>query len=109
MLPYARTEPSKVSPFADGGNYRQWLLSGLIGVAALALIIDVHAGAMGASLSRLWLPAGAALSMTLLAAAYFRRRLAGYTGDCLGATQQLAELSFLITGLALVSRAAPTR
>ena len=31
--------------------------------------------------------------VTLWAARYFRRRIGGYTGDCLGATQQLAELA----------------
>lgn len=31
---------------------------------------------------------------TLLAARYFQRRIGGYTGDCLGATQQLTELAF---------------
>lgn len=34
--------------------------------------------------------------VTLLAARYFRRRIGGYTGDCLGATQQLAELAFYL-------------
>lgn len=34
--------------------------------------------------------------VTLWAARYFRRRIGGYTGDCLGATQQLAELAIYI-------------
>jgi adenosylcobinamide-GDP ribazoletransferase len=38
----------------------------------------------------------------VLARAYFVRRIGGYTGDCLGATQQLAELAFYV-GLACVS------
>lgn len=33
---------------------------------------------------------------TVIAALYFRRRLGGYTGDCLGATQQVAELAFYL-------------
>jgi len=33
---------------------------------------------------------------TLLAARYFVRRIGGYTGDCLGATQQVAELAFYL-------------
>ena len=32
--------------------------------------------------------------VTLLAARYFVKRIGGYTGDCLGATQQLTELAF---------------
>jgi len=34
--------------------------------------------------------------VTMVAALYFRRRLGGYTGDCLGATQQVAELAFYL-------------
>ena len=33
---------------------------------------------------------------TLLAARYFLRRIGGYTGDCLGATQQLSEIAFYL-------------
>ena len=51
----------------------------------------------------LWLPTGQALVGVLLAllatfwlARKCRRWLGGYTGDCLGAVQQLAELGFLL-------------
>jgi adenosylcobinamide-GDP ribazoletransferase len=51
----------------------------------------------------LWLspaPAAVALALvaivTVLAARYFVRRIGGYTGDCLGATQQLTELAFYL-------------
>ncbi len=33
---------------------------------------------------------------TLLAARYFLRRIGGYTGDCLGATQQVSEIAFYL-------------
>jgi adenosylcobinamide-GDP ribazoletransferase len=36
---------------------------------------------------------------------YVRRRIGGYTGDCLGAVQQLAELGFLLGGLTAVDSA----
>lgn len=36
----------------------------------------------------------AAVAVSLLCGRYFRRRIGGYTGDCLGATQQLAEIAF---------------
>lgn len=55
----------------------------------------------------LWLPwpqAAAGLLLALLATAWlaakFRRWLGGYTGDCLGATQQLAEIAFYLGLLA---------
>jgi adenosylcobinamide-GDP ribazoletransferase len=33
-------------------------------------------------------------TVTALAGRHFYRRIGGYTGDCLGASQQLAELAF---------------
>ena len=43
----------------------------------------------------------ATLAVAWLAARYFRRRIGGYTGDCLGATQQLAEIViYLVLGAA---------
>jgi len=38
----------------------------------------------------------AATLAALLAARYFVRRIGGYTGDCLGATQQVAEIAFYL-------------
>jgi len=37
---------------------------------------------------------GFAVASTALAGVYFYRRIGGYTGDCLGATQQLCEIAF---------------
>jgi adenosylcobinamide-GDP ribazoletransferase len=36
------------------------------------------------------------LLVTILCTAYFKKYIGGYTGDCLGATQQITELSFYI-------------
>lgn len=51
----------------------------------------------------LWLPAPQIILalvlvalVTVLAARYFVRRIGGYTGDCLGATQQLSEIAFYL-------------
>jgi len=53
---------------------------------------------------------GAALLATLLATRWlartFTRRLQGYTGDCLGAVQQLAEVAIYIAVLATLGRGA---
>jgi adenosylcobinamide-GDP ribazoletransferase len=38
----------------------------------------------------------------LVMGVWFRRRLGGYTGDCLGATQQVTEVVFYLGVLALV-------
>jgi adenosylcobinamide-GDP ribazoletransferase len=38
-----------------------------------------------------------------LVAGYFRRRIGGYTGDCLGAIQQITEIGFYLAVLAWTS------
>ena len=88
-LPYARTDGRAAQRMAARADAR------LAGTAAL-------------SLAPLLLLAPPARTACLLAAAaawagcflWFRRRLAGYTGDCLGATQQLTELAILLAALA---------
>jgi adenosylcobinamide-GDP ribazoletransferase len=45
---------------------------------------------------------GLSAAVTFLAARYFVHRIGGYTGDCLGATQQVAEFAFY-AGLLCVS------
>jgi len=52
-----------------------------------------------------WLLALGVIPVGLAAAAlgaWFKRRIGGYTGDCLGATQQLAEVVFYLYALALL-------
>ena len=49
-------------------------------------------------------PWGSIMAATVIVTAWagrlFRRRLDGYTGDCLGATQQIAELAIYLALLA---------
>jgi adenosylcobinamide-GDP ribazoletransferase len=110
-LDYVRgDEESKSRPFTGQLTIAAWILSGVIGMAGLALLAEVWirwsgvpgllplgAQALGAG------AVGAALG-TLLATRYFWRRIGGYTGDCLGAAQQIAELLFLLGGLAAIQR-----
>lgn len=44
---------------------------------------------------------------TWIAGAYFRRRIGGFTGDCLGAAQQVCELVFYLAALAIVDMEMP--
>ena len=56
--------------------------------------------------SPLWLPVLAmvpAIVSRWYLAGYFSRRIGGYTGDCLGATQQLCEVVFYLSVLSLCS------
>lgn len=45
----------------------------------------------------------AAVTMRVIAARYFHQRIGGYTGDCLGAVQQMTELAFYLGLLAWIS------
>jgi adenosylcobinamide-GDP ribazoletransferase len=103
-LPYVRAEPqAKSKPLADSLSGADWLLSGVLGTLILLpamLLIDP------AARYQLALALLAALTLsgitTMLAAGYFKNRIGGYTGDCLGATQQLAEFSFLLAALGVL-------
>lgn len=85
FLDYAREE-GKAKPLATRLSSGELLFSALPAVAALFLLPPQAALAAAA---------GAVLA-TLFLANKFSRRLGGYTGDCLGATQQLAEVAFYL-------------
>ncbi len=86
-LKYVRDDlTSKAKPLAVKLSVGEMALAAIFGIAPLMLL----------GWSALWtlIPVAA---VTALAAVYFVRRIGGYTGDCLGATQQLAEVSFYLT------------
>ena len=65
-------------------------------VALVAILVSVEPGGVAAVATGLLLAA----ATTAACARLWRRRLGGYTGDTLGATQQVAELSVLLGWLA---------
>lgn len=89
-LPYVREDDSsRAKPVAQGIGAAEVAVGALTGLAPLALAVATR---------RLDLAHAAALCgfvavSTLWWARLLRRRLGGYTGDCLGAAQQLAELA----------------
>lgn len=96
-LPYAREEDDATAkPVARNVGTGDALIA--LGIALAPLLI-LTAWTGDAS------PAMLGLSFALLATAFMRRlirkRLDGYTGDCLGAVQQVAEVAFLV-GLLVV-------
>jgi adenosylcobinamide-GDP ribazoletransferase len=107
FLPYVREDAdAKSKAFAgtmSGGN---WMFSGVLGLLALVPLAWAY-GRSGAALDWAALGAGAcaAAAVALATGLYLRRRIGGYTGDCVGAVQQLAELGFLLGGLAAVDSA----
>jgi adenosylcobinamide-GDP ribazoletransferase len=103
-LPYVRIDgDSKTRAAVEGCTAGEWLIGGLIGLAGFAPIAASCLRATGVLEARA-LVAGAlgAVAMAGIAAGYFRRRIGGHTGDCLGAVQQLTELAFLVAGLAVI-------
>jgi adenosylcobinamide-GDP ribazoletransferase len=86
---YAR--PSGSAAFTAAGMGRGgFAVAGAIGALALVGVV-VAAGAGAALAAACGLAAG-----HLIARAVFERRLGGYTGDCLGATQQLSEVGLYL-------------
>lgn len=85
-LPYVRDDGGKSRPFAASVT-----TSRLIVGSACALVVAAGALApLGARVVVAVLVAAAAV--TAIGARYFRRRLGGMTGDCLGAANQLVEV-----------------
>jgi adenosylcobinamide-GDP ribazoletransferase len=90
MLPYARPDDdqAKAKPVAQGIGPREWSLGVLLGT--LPALVATAVGAMSAM--RLLAMLAVCALVLLAATRYFRMRIDGYTGDCLGATQQVAEI-----------------
>jgi adenosylcobinamide-GDP ribazoletransferase len=71
-------------------------LVGTLTVAATALIFPVRAALVAL---------GAACAVPALTGIYYRQRLGGITGDCLGATNQLTEIALYLAAVVLTRRA----
>ena len=82
-LDYVRDE-GKSKPLATGIGRGELAFAALTALLPLLLLPPRQAlvGVLLAALATLWL------------ARLFKRQIGGYTGDCLGATQQLAEVAF---------------
>ncbi len=85
FLDYAREE-GKAKPLATRIGHGELALAAVFGLVPLLLLPPLSA-ATGLLV---------ALAATVYLATRFRKWLGGYTGDCLGATQQLAEVAFYL-------------
>ncbi len=87
LLDYVRDDAStKSKPLAQRMAPHELAIASVIGLAPCLLLPPVD----------VLVALGAAALATWLAAGYFLRRIGGYTGDCLGATQQVSELAFYL-------------
>ncbi len=86
-LEYVREdETAKSKPLAKSIGNGGVVLAAVFALAPCALLASA-AALFGIA---------AVLLVTALAGRYFYRRIGGYTGDCLGATQQVAEVAFYL-------------
>ncbi len=86
-LDYAREdETAKSKPLARRLSGGELLVTGISGLAPCVLLPDLQ----------ILIALALVALVTLLAARYFKRRIGGYTGDCLGAVQQATELAFYV-------------
>jgi adenosylcobinamide-GDP ribazoletransferase len=89
---YSRDESSKAKPVATEMSSLSVFVSAIFGVAPLALFGNV------------WIIATVipVLFVHLYLGYFFRRKIGGFTGDCSGAVQQLTEVTFYLSLLALI-------
>jgi adenosylcobinamide-GDP ribazoletransferase len=75
------------------------------GLLAVALAWSAAGSGLALALGTPWMPLAAAWAaaagVALIVGRWLRRRLGGYTGDGLGATEQLAEIAVLLAWLAV--------
>ena len=89
---YVRDDDSaRAKPAAGKPNPASFAIALVFGAAALGILL-----AAGASAASVLTALGAALLMRIYLAWLLQRKLGGYTGDCLGAVQQLTEIAFYL-------------
>jgi adenosylcobinamide-GDP ribazoletransferase len=102
-LPYARADSSaRARPVVERVSGADIVVATVFGLAPLAAAVALalldSPGAIGGV--ALLLGALAAMMSTALLGLWYARRLGGYTGDTLGATQQITEVTFYLAMLA---------
>ncbi len=88
MLPYSRDTDSKAKPVAEKPPFWVLVMAIVLGVLPLlGLAVSFAQPLLVTVVLFLGL-------ITILLARYFRKWIGGYTGDCLGAIQQICEVAF---------------
>jgi adenosylcobinamide-GDP ribazoletransferase len=88
MLPYSRNTDGKAKPVAEKPPLAVLALAIILGVLPLfGMALYLEQPLLLAAILLLGL-------ITLLLANYFKKWIGGYTGDCLGAIQQVCEVAF---------------
>ncbi|MCM3566037.1 adenosylcobinamide-GDP ribazoletransferase [Hydrogenophaga intermedia] len=102
-LSYAGSvEASKARPLAETvGSRGFWIGMGWVALTSTALFASVAGAQRGQAFWAVSSALVACAATTACCVRWLRRRLGGYTGDTLGATQQLVELTSLLAWLAV--------
>lgn len=97
FIPNARAE-SIAAPFGQGGKFSRIsvILAFLVAALAAAWVLSPHTSLVFALCS---------LSVTLVFTFYCWRKIRGITGDCVGATNELAEIAVLLGGMVFLNGA----
>jgi len=107
-LPYAGDAAhAKARPLAQQVSGASFAVACVWPLAAVAFFVMAQAGSDNFAMPswRAWLAACIAAAVVGLGCArWFRKRLGGFTGDTLGAAQQLSELSVYLAVLAMLGR-----
>ena len=95
MLPLAHWLPSARSEQGQGARMAQKTSTTSLVVATACMVVIVSVACGVAALPMI----AAACGVAALTGAYYRRRIDGVTGDCLGATCQVTECTVYLTGV----------
>ncbi len=94
VLPYSRDdESSKAKPISKGFTRKELAGSLFFGLLPYGIVVSRHIYYLAI------IPA--LLLLVFFASRYFKKWLGGYTGDCLGAVEQLAELLIMLSFVAI--------
>ena len=92
---YARITESKVSGAVEKRRVKNVVLAALFTVLPLTLLV-LHTGIV--LFAVIIIPV---LLVAFIAGSYFQKHIGGYTGDCLGAVQQIAEVVIYLSFIAI--------
>lgn len=94
-LGYALPPARDTSSHSQGARIASQISGGSLVFGSLGTVLIVIFVLRSAT----WIPVVSSVAVTLLSGLYYWRRIAGVTGDCFGATNQLAEISVYLCGV----------
>ncbi len=91
---YARTENSKAKDYSHKLSNRNLIFTIITGIAPLALLGNL----------KFFLILIPVFLCKILLGRYFKKWIGGYTGDCIGATQQVCEIVFYLSYMVIINQ-----